>query len=272
MYLIQFIFFKDDAGLVGYINGYVFILNTVLLQSLRFIFNFTRTGVELMEDIMSYFVKLTFGLIGVMIVIRLLGHKELAQITPLDFVYALILGSIVEESLYETTTPVYHMLLMLAYWGLLIYVIERFAMKNERFRRLTKGHAQLLINDGKVDDKVLNRHNMDVDEVRELLRLNGIFSLREVKHAIMETSGKLSIVRYASEEPAQRNELLDDYKENAMSFLFIDAGKVEHRALHAAGYDEDWLERTVEEETGYKTKDIFLAEWSETEGFFIQAK
>lgn len=52
-----------------------------------------------MEDIMSYFVKLTVGLIGVMIVIRLLGRKELAQITPLDFVYALILGSIVEESL-----------------------------------------------------------------------------------------------------------------------------------------------------------------------------
>ena len=225
-----------------------------------------------MEDIMSYFVKLTVGLIGVIAVIRLLGHKELAQITPLDFVYALILGSIVEESLYETTTPVYHMVIMLAYWGLLIYAIERFALKNERFRRLTKGSAQLLINDGKVDDKVLKRQNMDVDEVRELLRMNGVFSLREVKHAIMETSGMLSIVKYASEEPAQRSELLSDYKENSMSFLFIDSGKVEHRALQAAGYDEDWLERTVEEETGCKAKDIFLAEWNEREGFFIQAK
>ena len=225
-----------------------------------------------MEDIMSYFIKLTVGLIGVMTVIRLLGHKELAQITPIDFVYALILGSIVEESLYETTTPVYHMVIMLAYWGLLIYVIERFAMKNERFRRLTKGSAQLLINDGKVDEKVLKRHNMDIDEVRELLRMNDVFSLREVKHAIMETSGKLSIVKYASEEPAQRSELLSDYKENSMSFLFIDAGKVEYRTLQAAGYDKDWLERTIEEETGYESKDIFLAEWSEAEGFFIQAK
>lgn len=61
-------------------------------------------------------------------------------------------------------------------------------MKNERFRRVTKGRAKLLINDGKIDDKILNRHNMDVDELRELLRLNGVFSLREVKHAIMETS------------------------------------------------------------------------------------
>ena len=138
------------------------------------------------------------------------------------------------------------MVLMLAYWGLLIYVMERFAMKNERFRRLTKGSAQLLISDGIVDRKVLNRHNMDVDEVRELLRMNGVFSLREVKHAIMENSGKLSVVRYASEEPAQRSELLDDYQENSMAYLFIDGGQVGHRALQAAGYDEDWLERTVE--------------------------
>lgn len=225
-----------------------------------------------MEDIMSYFVKLTVGLIGVMVVIRLLGHKELAQVTPLDFVYALILGSIVEESLYETETPFYHMIIMLAYWGLLIYAIERFSMKNERFRRLTKGSAQLLINDGEIDDKVLNRHNMDVDEVRELLRMKGVFSLREVKHAIMETSGRLSIIKYADEEPPVRREVLDDHKENSISYLFIDGGKIEHRALQAAGFDEDWLERTIVEEMECKIEDIFVAEWSDTEGFFVQLK
>lgn len=221
---------------------------------------------------MSYFVKLSVGLIGVMIVIRLLGHKELAQITPLDFVYALILGSIVEESLYETTTPFYHMLIMLAYWGLLIYVIERFAMKNERFRRVTKGRAKLLINDGKIDDKILNRHNMDVDELRELLRLNGVFSLREVKHAIMETSGRLSVIKYAREQAPVRSELLDNFKENSISYLFIDGGQIEYNALTAANVDENWLEKTLKEETGHRMEDIYVAEWSESEGFFVQPK
>lgn len=225
-----------------------------------------------MEDILSYFVKLTTGLIGVMIILRLLGPKEMAQITPLDFVYALILGSIVEESLYETETPFYHMLIMLAYWAVLIYVIERFAMKNERFRRLTKGSSQLLINDGKVDEKVLDRNNMDVDEVRELLRMNGIFSLREVKHAIMETSGMLSVIKYADEEPPSRNQVLEDYKENSMSYLFVDGGKVEHRTLKAAGFDEEWLIHKLKEETDKDLKNIFIAEWNETEGFFIQTK
>ncbi|CAM4195729.1 DUF421 domain-containing protein [Lacicoccus alkaliphilus] len=225
-----------------------------------------------MEDIMSYFIKLTAGLIGVMIILRLLGPKELAQITPLDFVYALILGSIVEESLYETDTPFYHMLMMLGYWALLIYVIERFAMKNERFRRLTKGSAQMLINDGKIDKKVLDRNNMDVDEVRELLRMKGVFSLREVKHAIMETSGLLSIIRYADEEPPNRSQVMTDYRENSISYLFIDGGEIEYTALKAAGFDEDWLKRNIEEDAGASIKDIFIAEWNETEGFYIQTK
>lgn len=182
------------------------------------------------------------------------------------------MGSIVEESLYETTTPVYHMVLMLAYWGLLIYVMERFAMKNERFRRLTKGSAQLLISDGIVDRKVLNRHNMDVDEVRELLRMNGVFSLREVKHAIMETSGRLSVIKYAREQVPVRSELLDNFKENSISYLFIDGGQIEYNALTAANVDENWLEKTLKEETGHRMEDIYVAEWSKSEGFFVQPK
>lgn len=63
-----------------------------------------------MEDMMMYALKLTLGLIGVLIVLRVMGKKELAQITPLDFVYALILGGIIEESLYDATVPVYEML------------------------------------------------------------------------------------------------------------------------------------------------------------------
>lgn len=42
-------------------------------------------------------VSLIIGLIGVVIITRLLGRKELSQVTPLDFVYALILGGIIEE-------------------------------------------------------------------------------------------------------------------------------------------------------------------------------
>ena len=229
---------------------------------------------ETMEDMLTYVVKLTTGLIGVIIVIRLLGKKEMAQITPLDFVYALILGSIVEEALYETTMLFYEMLFALAYWALLIYIIEKVALKNERFRRVMKGRPELLINDGIIDVEVMDRNNMDVDEVRELLRLQQIFSLKSVKYAVLENSGMLSVIQYASEEPALRRELKDDdeYDENEINYLFVDAGKIEYEALERAGFDEEWLREKLKKDTEYDVDDVYFAEWNKNTGFFAQGK
>ncbi|WP_084135703.1 DUF421 domain-containing protein [Jeotgalicoccus psychrophilus] len=223
-----------------------------------------------MEDMMMYALKLTLGLIGVLIVLRLMGKKELAQITPLDFVYALILGGIIEESLYDATVPVYEMLFSIFFWALLIFVLEKFALKSRRFKSLAQGDPVILINDGQLNAEVMEKNNMDVDEVRMLLRLNGVFSLSKVKYAIFEESGGLSVMQYAGEEPPSRNELKTDYSENVISYLLVDAGKLEDQRLKEIGKDETWLREKLKEERGVELEDIFFAEWDEQNGFFIQ--
>lgn len=223
-----------------------------------------------MEDMMMYALKLTLGLIGVLIVLRLMGKKELAQITPLDFVYALILGGIIEESLYDATVPVYEMLFSIFFWALLIFVLEKFALKSRRFKSLAQGDPVILINDGQLNAEVMEKNNMDVDEVRMLLRLNGVFSLSKVKYAILEESGGLSVMQYAGEEPPSRNELKTDYSENVISYLLVDAGKLEDQRLKEIGKDETWLREKLKEERGVELEDIFFAEWDEQNGFFIQ--
>lgn len=223
-----------------------------------------------MEDMMMYALKLTVGLAGVMIVLRLMGKKELAQITPLDFVYALILGGIIEESLYDATVPVYEMVFSLFFWALLIFVLEKVALKSRRFKSIAQGDPVILINDGQLNSEVLDKNNMDVDEVRMLLRLKGVFSLSEVKYAILEESGSLSVMQYAGEEPPTRNELKTDYPENILSYLLVDGGQVEDRILKEIGKDEAWLRQKLKEERGIELEDVFFAEWDEHNGFFVQ--
>lgn len=219
---------------------------------------------------MVYALKLTVGLAGVMIVLRLMGKKELAQITPLDFVYALILGGIIEESLYDATVPVYEMVFSLFFWALLIFVLEKVALKSRRFKSIAQGDPVILINDGQLNSEVLDKNNMDVDEVRMLLRLKGVFSLSEVKYAILEESGSLSVMQYAGEEPPTRNELKTDYPENILSYLLVDGGQVEDRILKEIGKDEAWLRQKLKEERGIELEDVFFAEWDEHNGFFVQ--
>lgn len=223
-----------------------------------------------MEDILMYAMKLTLGLIGVMIVLRLMGKKELAQVTPLDFVYALILGGIIEESLYDATVPVYEMLFSIFFWALLIFILEKFALKSRRFKSVSQGDPQLLINEGQLNRKMMDDNNMDVDEVRMLLRMKDVFSLSQVKYGILEESGELSVMQYAREEAPTRGEMMEKYSENLLPQLLIDGGKVEHQRLKNINRDEAWLRENIKKETGTDLEDVFFAEWDEENGFFVQ--
>lgn len=223
-----------------------------------------------MEDMLMYAMKLTLGLIGVMIVLKLMGKKELAQVTPLDFVYALILGGIIEESLYDATVPVYEMLFSIFFWALLIFILEKFALKSRRFKSISQGDPQLLINEGHLDRKIMDENNMDVDEVRMLLRMKDVFSLSQVKYGILEESGELSVMQYAREEAPTRVEIMKEYSENVLPELLIDGGKVEHQRLKNINRDESWLRENIKKETGADLEDVFFAEWDEENGFFIQ--
>lgn len=76
--------------------------------------------------------KLVFGLIGLLLVVRLLGKKSMSEITPFDLVYTLVLGGILEESTYDDNVHVGHVLFAIALWAVMIYGIERIVQKMKK--------------------------------------------------------------------------------------------------------------------------------------------
>lgn len=82
--------------------------------------------------VFTIILKLFFGLFGLLLVARLLGKKTLSEITPFDLIYTLVLGGILEESIYDDNVSVFHVLFAIALWALLIYFIEEFVKKNEQ--------------------------------------------------------------------------------------------------------------------------------------------
>ena len=83
--------------------------------------------------------KLAVGILMLIFILRLLGKKELAQITPYDVVYLLVFGGILEESLYDKKITLLHFIFSISVWAVMIYLIERLAMKFNVFRKLLKG-------------------------------------------------------------------------------------------------------------------------------------
>lgn len=94
--------------------------------------------------------KLIVGLIALLVVVRVLGRKSLAQMTPYDFVYTLVLGGVLEEALYDEQIKLLHVLLGISLWGVLIFFLEYISTQNEHLNTLFKGEPSVIIYNGQL--------------------------------------------------------------------------------------------------------------------------
>ncbi|RDW15072.1 DUF421 domain-containing protein [Oceanobacillus chungangensis] len=214
--------------------------------------------------------KIIVGLIALLLVVRLLGKKELSQITPFDLVYLLVLGGLLEESVYDDLVSVWDILYAIALWAILIFIIEMIVRKIEKMRPVLKGEPSIIVSDGELDIKKLKKNKLESEQLRTMLRQQGIFSLKEVKYAVLEPSGQLSVMKNELSSPVTAEMLSIKPEETSLSYLLVDEGRIEDKTLEYIGKDEEWLRAQLYEK-GYKDlSKIYYAEWSKTHGFVVR--
>ncbi|WP_144509325.1 DUF421 domain-containing protein [Bacillus sp. FJAT-22090] len=215
--------------------------------------------------------KLSVGLVALLTIIRLLGKKELAQLTPYDFIYTLILGSILEESLFDQKIKITHFLFAISVWGILIFLIEQATKQWNPIRVLLKGEPVKLISDGKLDMQKFNKHHLEMEQLRSALRKQGIFSLREVRDLFLEPGGDITINKYVLYEPVTNKDITTKPQDQEPTILLIDEGDIKEDILAYIKKDYSWLMTNLMENGYNDPKSIAYCEWSETEGFFIRS-
>lgn len=200
---------------------------------------------------------LTIGMIGMIILIRFTGKKTLSDLTPFDLVYMLIVGGILEQVIYEEQRPITYVLWGFFIWGLLIWVMEKLAILSDRFRRTVEGRPAVLILNGELNRTEIKRNNIELEQLRTLLRKSGCFSLRTVKQLILEIDGTISIMTHSDVE-------------DSFSYLIVDEGDIEEKVLQSMEKDEKWLTVALNKAGYSKLSDIYYGEWSEDGGFYIK--
>jgi uncharacterized membrane protein YcaP (DUF421 family) len=223
---------------------------------------------------MIYFMlalKLVIGLAALIIVTRLLGKKEMSQVTPFDFVYAVVLGGLVEENLFKKSpSSIWEMLFGIAVWGLLIFIVEKSTQKSDKLRPILKGQANPLVKNGEIQIDNLRKAELEMEQLKSLLRLKGVFSMNDVKDVLLETSGSISVLLKPEAQTATYAGLDVKAPRSDMAEIVMDEGKPVKLGLERIGKDEEWLYQKLKEEGIHKAEDIYFAEWSESDGFYIQ--
>ncbi len=129
-----------------------------------------------------------------LIAIRLTGKKEFSQLNTIDVVLILLISNAVQNAMVGSNTSLLGGLAAAAVLFILNYLLKRIMFKSNWVRELISQHPEILIHEGKLNFKKLSHLGISDDELKEAMREHGIEHYKDVKLAIFEVDGNISII------------------------------------------------------------------------------
>ena len=191
-------------------------------------------------------IKLTMGLLSLVLVINISGKGNLAPSSATDQVLNYVLGGIVGGVIYSPRISVLQYFIILMIWTMIVLILKWLKINSVLFKTILDGQPVIIIKKGILDVEACRRAGLTANDIAFKLRTNGVYSVRKVKRAVLEQNGQLIIVLQDEENP---------------KYPIITDGTIQTNILEAIDKDTDWLQEQLKE-MGYENiSDIFLAEY-----------
>ena len=191
-------------------------------------------------------VKLILGLLALVLVINLTGKGNLAPASASDQVQNYVLGGIVGGVIYNDDISIPVFIVILTIWFAAVLSLRWLKKHNNLVKQLVDGKPVTLISRGKIDVKVARKAGLSANDLSFKLRMHGIYSVKDIKQAILEQDGQLIITSFGEENP---------------KYPLITDGSVQKSTLEMIDKDEEWLKAELKKLGIEDASDVFLAEY-----------
>lgn len=124
---------------------------------------------------------------------RIMGKKEVGQLSIIDLIVSILIAELAAMSIEEVERSILISIIPIALLVIIQVSLSLLTLKSDAFRKFIDGNPQVLINKGKVNFKKMQKMRYSLDDLISQLREQGIKNLEEVKYAILENNGKLSV-------------------------------------------------------------------------------
>ena len=192
-------------------------------------------------------IKLALGLLSLVFVINVSGKGNLAPTSASDQVQNYVLGGIIGGVIYNPSISILQFINILLIWVILVLTQKWLKTNNMFLKKMVDGEPTTVIKRGKINVEATRKSGLSANDLAFKLRSQGIYSIKNVKRAVIEQNGQLIVVLTGDENP---------------KYPIITDGKVQINSLESMDKTEEWLMSTLKE-MGYKDiKNIFLAEYN----------
>lgn len=214
-----------------------------------------------MTDVLNILWRSVLSFAVLLLMARIMGKKQISQLTFFDYIAGISIGSLAADlSLDIDNIPVINAVVAVGVWGMLTVAMAWIGLKSFRFRQLVDGKPSILIKEGRVQEAALKKERLSIDELNLMLRQMNAFQFADVEFAVMETNGKLSVLKKTDSQPlTPKVQGIPTVNGREPRMVIMD-GKVFREALDASGYTEEWLLGEVMKQGADQFSDVFLAQ------------
>lgn len=220
-------------------------------------------------NFMSVYIKLILGFLLLFIATKIMGRQQLSQVTLFDFISAVILGEIIGNALYDPDINLIHVIGNLLLWVSLKIAIEIAILKSINLRVFFDSRPAIIINKGEIDRKQLRKNRLTVHQLLMMIRENGIFTLSEIEYAILESDGKLSVMKKSEYQTPTMKDLQLPTKPDFLPRAVIIDGIYIKENLQLTGVTKEWIKDKLAEQGYLNPKKVLYAEVKNKKNLFV---
>ena len=207
-----------------------------------------------------YIVVLSLGsIIAIFLLTKLMGYRQMSQMSMFDYVNGLTMGSIAAEMATSLDTGFEKPLVAMIVYALVSLLLSTVSSKSIKARRMLEGAPLVLLNNGEIYRHNLRKAKIDVSELLVQCRINGYFDISKLQTAILEGNGKISFLQKATDRPLTPADVQLSPQQDYMVANVILDGKVMDENLRHTGKDEKWLLDQIRGQGAKRIEDVLLA-------------
>ena len=208
----------------------------------------------------------------IVICIRLMGKRQIGELEPSELVLSLLLADIASVPMQDFGIPLFAGMIPILALISISAILSALTVKNIRMRAILNGRPSIVIENGKIRPKEMLKNRFTADELMEELRISGQTDISKIKCAILETSGRLSVIPYATEQPVTVKQMNLPTQEAGLPVILINDGRLIEHNLKECGLDRIWLMQQLNARGVHSQKEIFLLTVDENHKIYYTTK
>jgi uncharacterized membrane protein YcaP (DUF421 family) len=193
------------------------------------------------------------------ILTRLMGKKQISQLTFFDYAVGITIGSIASQLSVDSHISYINGITSLVVWALFAVILSFLSLKSNNISKLLNGTPTIIIQNGVLMEQEMRKSKFTIDDILEELRLNGVFDIADVDYAILETSGRVSVLLKPQKQQTTLGDLNIVIPPKGLTANLILDGKLQSENLKLIQIDEIWLKGELKKQGINSYSEVLLA-------------